>query len=179
MATLEKSLALKRIMARVLKAAFTREELIYMRAQGVSLSDVIEGGYYDDESRADGQKMTLSLMSRWPLDDKNDLLVVYARDTANMITPRKELGIPNSDSLLENIGDLPAQLTQKLADLGQVLGFVETERLMYDLDGKINDEPDESFVEIGDPQITLDRPDTAALFASRFSETGSARWSQL
>lgn len=179
MATLEKALAMKRLFARVLKATFTREELIYMRAQGVSLSDVIEGGYYDDESRADGQKTILSLMSRWPLDDPNDLLVVYARNAGNMLTPRKELGIPNSDSLLENVGDLPTMLGQKLADLGATLGFVETERIMYDLDGKLNDEPDESFVEIGEPQITLDRPETAALFAARFSETGSARWANL
>lgn len=179
MATLEKAQALKRIFSRVLKATFTKEELIYMRANGVSLTEVIEGGFYDDESRGDGQKSILSLMSRWPLDDRNDLLVVYGRDTANMICPRKDLGMANSDSLLENVADLPSVLVNKLADLSKALGFIETKRFMFGMDGVLTEDVDESWIETGEPQITFDRPETTSLFITRFSVDGSARWGNL
>lgn len=98
--------ALTTVLAQVMKALFTKEEIELLVASQIGLPQIVYSGAYDGVSRADGQKMMLTLMSRWPIDDANDVALYLAGQEVGSMTPRSILGASNYDSILEKVVSL-------------------------------------------------------------------------
>jgi hypothetical protein len=165
-----------RILAYVLKACFTKSELASLRASGATITQVLDGGYYDDVTRANSQKFTLSIMSRWGFDDDADMLQVYGAAAAGYITKREWLGRGNSDGLFENLGDAAQGVVSKVTDvLTRLAGGSFSQRQVIGLDGTISS-GDEISVETGEPVYSFADPATAAVFCRNHGVDGTGQW---
>jgi len=116
MLTNDKMTALRKLLSRVLKANFSADELEIMRMNGITISDVMDRGYFEEASIAEAQKTSIALMSRRPLDDFNDLIIWYAKGTTGDIVFRCTLGIAGKDGIVEKLADLPQSIVTTVAD---------------------------------------------------------------
>ena len=123
MYTAEKVEALRRLYARVHSAIFTRDEVESFRSNGITLSEIIDRGYLDESSVAEGQKTVITLMSRRPLDDINDLLIWYYRDSTGDVVLRRYLGVSGKDEFMEKLADLPSKISGFVSDAAALIGL--------------------------------------------------------
>jgi hypothetical protein len=176
----QKIAALRRCMAKVLKAHFTKEELAYLNSAGITVSSVISSGDYDIVSRADGQKTCMTLMSRWALDDSEDLIIwAWKGAVGNEIIFRDALGAANKDGWF---GNLAGTVVDTAGNWLGKLGITPSGNLRAGSDrsgfnrvtGMVVAPMEENDIETVDPAITLNNSATLSTFFRMISETGSA-----
>lgn len=161
-------LTLNAMLAAVLKAHFTRDELINLLNNGISIASCMSNDGYDSVLRGEGQKTSLCLQSRWKYDDSDDLLLVAVRDMSSMYTPRTSLETANEDGVIESLfGSAGNALMGTITGALAKLGTIETKRSGFNqasavqvVGTDITERVSETLI----PDLTFANPPVRALF---------------
>lgn len=182
MYTHDKIEALRKILSRVLRATLTRDELEAMRMNGITISDVIDRGYYDETFASEAQKCTMVLMSRQPLDDPNDLLVWYYRNGAGEIVFRNTLGVAGDDTMMENFKEVGTSMISAVSDLLNSVGLNKSTNDRFGMDNRSGDII--QGVDYGEDELDTAMPVTTfvlsqATFVKMLSRSGGPNWNDI
>lgn len=159
-------LKLQQMFAEVLRGCFTEDELRTLVNAGIDVNSILTSGQYAYVSRGEGQKTTLSLMSRWPMDDVDDLLIVAGRDMAGFFTPRSSFGESGEDGLITSIfGGVTKTLAEKVGDALKTVDIAQTDRsLQHVITGAVDDDAQEDNIDDYDPTRTFANPASLSSF---------------
>lgn len=162
------------LFASVLKANFTEEEIALLGRMNISPASVVNSGRVAGVSRGDGQKASISLITRWPLDDAEDFTIAAARAAGGLMTPRSALGKTADDGVLKStLGSFAdGVLDAAMSLLGTVVN-VGTKRQLK-LTGSLDNDykaniPDEE-IDMYEPKVTFADAKAFPLFKKFFLE---------
>lgn len=136
------------ILGCILAANFSVDELEYFSRMGL-ISPVLTSRDGESYDRGEGQKLALAHMSRFPYDDKNDLLMAYGAASSGDVITRQALGPSGKDSFFENATDLLASVAGAWNALKTYVGFDKNDdRILINRNGEVgsfvgpgNDDP--------------------------------------
>lgn len=161
---------LLKMVAAVLKAHFSKGELIKMSEEGLTLQAVISSGHFDVASIAEGQKMSLALKSRFQIDDVDDFLIMAAASSIGTYVPRSSFGEAGKDGLIAKLfGGMMAKFLEEAKDSAKWVGFVKHDKILKNkLTGRIEEDPTDAQTEYLEPANTFDNPDALGIFVQQF-----------
>jgi hypothetical protein len=164
----------------VLKACFTENELELMRLNGVDMNSVIASENWHQTSRAEAQKMLITLLSRWPLDDKNDLAILFFQNSSERIVRRDMLGKAGKDRLVESITEvIQGTLDEVLQPISGALTGARKISLIDPDSGSIETDVNSDMIETHDTTISFANPRMQGSFLEMITLSGRSRWSDI